>query len=36
MLNGARYVGPMANGKYVYENLPKKPRLFNQGVLSFK
>ena len=31
-LNGVRYVGAMANGKHVYENLPKKP----QGALSFK
>ena len=34
--NGARFVGAMANGKHVYEIPPKKPCLYNQGVLSLK
>ena len=28
-INGVRYVGVMSDGKHVYENLPKKPRLFH-------
>ena len=38
-LNGARYVGAMANGKHVYENLTEKaPSVQSRyhGVLSFK
>ncbi len=36
---GLRYVGPMQDGKQVYENVDspvKKPRLFHQGPLLFK
>ena len=35
-INGMRHVGVMSDGKHVYENLPKKPRLFHQGSLNFK
>ena len=35
-VNNVRYVGAMSDGKHVYENLPKKPRLFHQGSLNFK
>ena len=35
-VNNVRYVGAMSDGKHVYENLPKKPRLFHQGSLNFQ